>query len=94
MSEGFAPFSSLSTYSAARRNMASWLTPYPTSPPPVATSAGPMDGSPRAVAFQIYGPLGALEAAATDSVLAHLVKLEADGRAEQSERGWRLTSPH
>jgi glyoxylase-like metal-dependent hydrolase (beta-lactamase superfamily II) len=50
------------------------------------------DTSPAAVVNRIYPALNeALVAAATDSVLAHLIKLEEEKRAERDEAGgWRL----
>ena len=47
--------------------------------------------SPEAIAARIYGELGGLAAAAADSVLAHLVKLEEDGKVRRSDAAWRLT---
>jgi endoribonuclease LACTB2 len=46
--------------------------------------------SADAIALSIYGQLGALTAAAADSVLAHLIKLEEDGCARRSNGAWIL----
>jgi glyoxylase-like metal-dependent hydrolase (beta-lactamase superfamily II) len=44
-----------------------------------------------ALLARVYGPLpSALVRAAGDSLLAHLVKLEEEGRAARTEGGWRL----
>lgn len=48
--------------------------------------------TPEAIVPRIYGDLSpALLAAAADSVLAHLVKLQEEGRAEVSDGKWTLT---
>jgi len=48
--------------------------------------------TPEAIVPRIYRDLlPALRSAAADSVLAHLVKLQDEGRAEVSEKGWTLT---
>ncbi len=47
--------------------------------------------TPEAMAQRIYGERpSAIAAAAADSVLAHLVKLEEEGRALRTEGSWRL----
>jgi len=45
---------------------------------------------PDAIATHVYGRLGILAAAAADSVLAHLIKLEEDGRATRVDGSWYL----
>jgi hypothetical protein len=54
-----------------------------------ALSAGLM--TPEQIVSRIYGELSPmLTAAASDSVLAHLVKLHDEHRAFVSDDGWRL----
>jgi glyoxylase-like metal-dependent hydrolase (beta-lactamase superfamily II) len=48
--------------------------------------------TPDAIARRVYGELGVLARAAADSVLAHLVKLEEDGRARCDDGAWGLIS--
>jgi glyoxylase-like metal-dependent hydrolase (beta-lactamase superfamily II) len=49
------------------------------------------DTTPEAIAARVYGERpSAIAAAAADSVLAHLVKLEEEGSAVRSEDGWRV----
>jgi glyoxylase-like metal-dependent hydrolase (beta-lactamase superfamily II) len=51
--------------------------------------------TPEDLIVRIYPGLAAgLLAAAADTILAHLIKLEETGRATQEEGGWRVTIPN
>jgi glyoxylase-like metal-dependent hydrolase (beta-lactamase superfamily II) len=48
--------------------------------------------TPEQITARVYGPLSAvLAAAAADTVLAHLLKLDDERRAFVSDDGWRLS---
>jgi glyoxylase-like metal-dependent hydrolase (beta-lactamase superfamily II) len=55
-----------------------------------ALAAG--ESTPAGIAARIYGGLtSSLQAAAVDTVLAHLVKLEGEGRVLKTAQGWGMT---
>jgi endoribonuclease LACTB2 len=52
------------------------------------------DSTPEAIVARVYqGLRESLVPLATQGVIAHLVKLERDGRARQEDAGWRLAIP-